>query len=60
VFWSRNGETELKNCLLEPEPKLRIAAPVSFYLPQTFGNIIENVMVAEEVIVNCYNFNPIT
>jgi hypothetical protein len=23
------------NCLLEPEPKLRIAAPAPFYLPQT-------------------------
>ncbi len=46
------------NCLLEPEPKLRIAAPAPFYLWQTWRNFIEKIMVAEEIFVNCYNFNP--
>jgi hypothetical protein len=44
------------------EPKLRIAAPAlaPFYLSQTWRNVIEKNMVAEEVFVNCYNFNPIS
>jgi hypothetical protein len=49
------------NSLPEPELKLRIAAPdpAPFYLPQTERYFIEKSMVAEEVFVNCYNFNPI-
>ncbi len=45
------------NCL--PEPKLRIAAPALFYLPQTWRKLYKKIMVAKEVFVNCYNFNPI-
>jgi hypothetical protein len=44
------------NCILEPEPKLRIAAPAPppapFYLPYL------KIMVAKEFFVNYYNFNP--
>ncbi len=53
------------NCLHEPKPlsKLQIAAPAPspapFYFPQTWRNFILKIMVAEEVCVNCYNFNPI-
>jgi hypothetical protein len=32
----------------------------SFYLPQTLINFIEKIMVAEEFVVNCFNFNLIT
>jgi hypothetical protein len=45
---------------LGAEITLRIAAPAPFYLPRTYRNFTEKTMVAEEVFVNCYNFNPIT
>jgi hypothetical protein len=48
------------NCLPEPELKLRIAAQVPFYLPQTSRKLYCKKMVAEEPFVHCYNFNPIT
>ena len=37
------AEEQKWNCLPDPEPKLRIAAPTSasFYLPQTWRNLIE-------------------
>ncbi len=61
------AEEQKLNCLLEPEPKLRIAAPapaqsqapVPFYFSKTWRNFIQKIMVAAEVFVICYNFNPI-
>ncbi len=49
------------NSLLEPEPELRIAAPAPspFYLPGLNKCCRRKIMVAEKVIVNCYNFNTI-
>ncbi len=60
MLWSRSEEPKL-NCLPEPEPKLRIAAPAPapFYLSKTEEILEEKIMVAEEVFVHCYNFNPI-
>ncbi len=53
------------NGLLEPEPKLRIAAPAPAPAPAPFSIyhrlediLLKKIMVAEEVFVNCYNFNP--
>ncbi len=61
VLRSRSREPRAEepnlNCLLEPKPRLRITVPAPFYLPQT---LFKNIMVAEEVVLNCYNFNPIT
>jgi hypothetical protein len=52
---------ELKsNYLLEPESNLQIAAPATFCLPQTNKFYRKKIMVAEEVFVNCYPFNPST
>ncbi len=45
---------------LPPEPKLQIVAQALFYLPQTWKNFIEKIMVAEKVLVSSYYFNPIT
>jgi hypothetical protein len=53
-------ETNLK-CLPEMEPKLRIAAPAQS--PSIYHRLEEilkkKIMVAEEIFVNCYNFNLI-
>jgi hypothetical protein len=47
------------NCL--PEPKVQIAASAPFHLPQTWKKFYrKKIMVAEEVFVNCYYFNPYT
>ncbi len=60
--WSGAGAKlpKLKS-LPKPEPKLRIAAPALFYLPVTthFKVFYRKIMVAGEVLVNCYSFNPI-
>ncbi len=62
AYVSRGGE----GSVVEPEPrslpkpKLWTATPAPFCLPQTWRNFIDKIMVAKEVIVNCYNFNPIT
>jgi hypothetical protein len=47
------------NSLRVPEPKLSIAAPAPFYFSKPCRNLIEKIMVAEEIFVNCYNFNPV-
>jgi hypothetical protein len=45
------------NCLLEPEPKLRIPDPAPFYLRQTWSNIIFKIMVAEEFFRKFFYIN---
>ncbi len=48
------------NCLLEPEPKLRILAPAPApFFFQRLEILEKKIMVAKEVFVNFYNFNPI-
>ncbi len=51
------------NCLLEPDPKLRIAvaAPAPFYLSKTWRNVIEKNQMQKRFFKNYlgYNFNPI-
>jgi len=55
---SFGAEKPKLNCHPEPEPKLRIAAPAPapFYYTKKLLQI--KIMVAEEVFVKCYNFNP--
>ncbi len=57
VLHSRSREPKL-NCLQEPEPNLRIAAPAPSYSPD-FKKFYRKIMVAEEFFVNSNNFIPI-
>jgi hypothetical protein len=52
VETEQKAEEPKLNCSPEPElgPKAQIAAPPFFYLPKI-------MVAAEEVLVNCYNFN---
>jgi hypothetical protein len=52
------AEKRKLNCLLEPEPKLQIAAPAP--APTDLKKFYLKNHGAEEVFVNCYNFNLIT
>jgi hypothetical protein len=52
------AENQKLNCLLEPEPKLRIAATAPFFYQRLEELLYKKIMIAKDFFVNYHSFNP--